>query len=220
MVWLNVKPRRRLGTENLVSGVRVYGEKLVSVSGREYRTWDPFRSKLAASILKGLEIIPFDDGTRVLYLGASTGTTASHVSDLIGESGILFGVEASHRVGREFLENVASKRNNTIPIIADARRPDLYNSIFQQVDTVYCDIAQPDQTRISIENCNAYLQDHGCLILIVKSRSIDVTKSPSVVFREEANKLQTAGFEIRQIMNLEPFDKDHALILAHLEEKH
>jgi len=212
--WVTIDNQQKLATENFVAGNKVYDEQFVSIVGIEYRVWDPFRSKLAAAITKGLGIMPIGEGSSVLYLGASTGTTISHVSDIIGKSGIVYGVEVSARVAREFIENVAEKRSNIIPIVGDARKPESYGVILSKVDVVYADIAQPDQTQITIQNCQAHLKKGGYLLMIVKSRSIDVTKEPREVFLEETRKLQDAGFTIKQVLKLEPFDKDHAIILA------
>lgn len=214
--WVTIDNQQKLATENFVAGNKVYDKRLVSINGIEYRVWDPFRSKLAAAITKGLELMPIGEGSSVLYLGASTGTTVSHVSDIIGKSGIVYGVEVSARVAREFIENVAEKRSNIIPIVADARKPESYGVILSKVDVVYADIAQPDQTQITIQNCQAHLKRGGYLLMVVKSRSIDVTKEPREVFLEESRKLQDAGFTIKQVLKLEPFDKDHAIILAHM----
>lgn len=214
--WITIENQQKLATENLVRGDRVYGEKLVSIDGAEYRLWDPFRSKLAAAIAKGLDFLPLGEGSSVLYLGASTGTTVSHVSDIIGDKGVIYGVEFSARVAREFIENVAQKRKNVISIVGDARKPEAYELILSKVDVAYADIAQPDQTQIAIGNCHMYLKKGGYLILIIKSRSIDVTKEPREVFLEEAGKLQDGGFTVNQVLKLEPFDKDHAIIVAQL----
>ena len=46
--------------------------------------WNPFRSKLAASVVGGIENIYMKPGSKVLYLGAASGTTVSHVADLVG----------------------------------------------------------------------------------------------------------------------------------------
>ena len=50
----------------------------------EYRVWNPFRSKLAAAILGGVDKIHIKPGSKVLYLGAASGTTVSHVADIVG----------------------------------------------------------------------------------------------------------------------------------------
>src|SRR6188472_2515706 len=212
--WITVNGEKQIATLNLIKGNNVYGEKLVKYNGDEYRIWDPFRSKLAGALKKGLKNLPIMNGTKVLYLGASTGTTVSHVSDIIGFNGIVFAVEPAIRVARELIENVASKRRNVVPIIEDARKPQSYISVFGKVDVLYCDIAQPDQTDIAIGNCHAYLKRKGAILIIIKSRSIDVTMEPKAVIAHEAKKLESQGFHIDQIIKLDPFDKDHGLIYA------
>ncbi len=152
-------------------------------------------------------------GDRVLYLGTSTGTTPSHVSDIVGAKGLVIGVESSARVGREFVEKVAKRRKNVIPFIADARSTEKFGAL-GRTDVVYCDIAQPDQTEIAIANCTSNLKPGGRLLLIVKARSIDVVRNPRDVFRAEQAKLEKAGFQVDRIVELSPFDKDHAIISA------
>ena len=210
--WISVNGEKSAATLNLVKGNNVYGEKLVRFEGEEYRLWDPFRSKLAAAMKKGLKTMPIKNGTKVLYLGASTGTTVSHISDIVGPSGVVFAVEPATRVARELIENVASKRKNVLPILEDARKPQSYFGVYGKVDVLYCDIAQPDQTEIAIANCEAFLKQGGHMLLVVKTRSIDVTKDPRSVVVQEANKLEKGNFSIEQIINLEPFDKDHGMI--------
>jgi fibrillarin-like pre-rRNA processing protein len=205
-----------LATQNLINGNSVYGEKIIKIDDIEYRLWDPFRSKLAGAILKGLKENPIKESSKVLYLGASTGTTVSHVSDIVGNKGIVFAVEPSVRVARELLENVCSKRDNIIPIIADARSYLKYMGYFGIADNIYCDIAQPDQTTIAIDNCKSYLKDNGDLLIVIKSRSIDVLEDPKIVASNEAKKLEENDFTILQTINLEPFEKDHYIIHAKL----
>ena len=206
------KGRTALLTKNLTPGKRVYNEDLVIRDGLEYRTWDPFRSKLAAAIIKGLRDDLIGEGKKVLYLGVSTGTTASHVSDLVGPTGLVVGVEFAPRVAREFVEHVARERKNVIPFVADARDPSKYS--VTRMDVVYCDIAQPDQTEIALDNCEKLLKKGGTLLLVVKARSIDVLKDPKHVFAEEELKLKKAGLKIHKVVELSPFEKDHALIFA------
>ena len=204
--------RVALLTKNLTPGKRVYNEELVMRQGAEYRTWDPFRSKLAAAMLKGLEPGVIQGGSKVLYLGASTGTTASHVSDLVGEKGLVVGVEFAPRVAREFVERVARERKNVIPFVADARDPSSY--AVAMVDVVYCDIAQPDQTEIAVLNCDRLLKEGGTLLLAVKAQSIDVLRKPEEIYEEERAKLEAGGFRIRGVYELSPFEKHHALVHA------
>ena len=213
--WFQVEGERKLATENLVPGNQVYNEKLLNVKGVEYRIWNPFRSKLAASVMNGLKDFPFNKKSDVLYLGVSTGTTISHISDIIGQDGIVFGIEHASRVARDFLDRVASHRKNIVPIIQDARKPEEFFSVYKKVDTVYVDIAQPDQTDIAIENCKLYLKSGGYLFLVIKTRSIDVTKDPKRVIKNEIKKLESL-FEIKQTIDLQPYDKDHAMVVATL----
>jgi fibrillarin-like pre-rRNA processing protein len=208
--------RRGAFTRNLVPGNRVYDEELLKIEGVEYRSWDPYRSKLAGAILKG-ELPPdvIKRGDKVLYLGASTGTTVSHVSDIVGREGLVVGVEMSARVGREFVENVAKARMNVIPFISDARQTERFRG-FGKMDVVYCDIAQRDQTEIAIANAREHLKEGGRLLLVIKARSIDQLKEPRLVFKEEERKLAEAGFIIDRLIDLRPFDKDHALASARM----
>ena len=211
--WIQIDGEEKLATVNLVPGNQVYNEKLVQHEGIECRIWNPFRSKLAAAIMNGLEDFPFTEKSDVLYLGVSTGTTISHISDMIGQSGIIFGIEHASSVARDFLDRVASHRKNIVPIIHDARKPEEFFSVYKKVDAVYVDIAQPDQTDIAIENCKLYLKSGGFLFLIIKTRSIDVVKDPKEVIKNEIKKLGTL-FQIKQTIDLHPYDKDHAMVIA------
>ena len=211
--WIQVDGEKKIATVNLVPGNQVYNEKLVQYEGVECRIWNPFRSKLAAAIINGLDDFPFVEKSDVLYLGVSTGTTISHISDIVGQNGTIFGIEHASRVARDFLDRVASHRKNIVPIIHDARKPEEFFSVYKKVDAVYVDIAQPDQTDIAIKNCKLYLKSGGYLFLVIKTRSIDVVKDPKGVIKDEMKKLD-ALFQIKQTIDLHPYDKDHAMVIA------
>jgi len=204
----------RLATRNLAVGKNVYGERLIHNKGVEYRVWDPFRSKLAAAILKGLETVPIQPCHKVLYLGAASGTTASHVSDILGENGYVYCVEFASRSIRELVNNVCVFRLNMAPILADARFPERYASLVGKVDDIYCDIAQPEQAKIMADNADLFLKSNGWTMLAIKASSIDVTKEPSEVYEQEIKILKSRGFKIQEIVHLEPYDKAHAMIIA------
>jgi fibrillarin-like pre-rRNA processing protein len=205
---------RKLGTKNLAVGSSVYGERLVKFKQIEYRLWDPYRSKLAAAILNGLETVPICPDQKVLYLGAASGTTASHVSDIVGEGGHVYCVEFASRSLRDLVNNVCAFRYNMSPILADARLPGSYSRMVQRVDSVYCDVAQPEQARVLADNADMFLADGGWVLLAIKAQSIDVTMEPSVVFRNEVAILEGRGFLIKQVVGLEPYDKAHAMVVA------
>ena len=206
---------RRLATKNLAAGKSVYGERLISFKGDEYRLWDPYRSKLAAAILKGLDIVPIYPNQKVLYLGAASGTTASHVSDIVGEGGQVYCVEFASRSLRELVNSVCVFRYNMLPMLADARLPESYSRMVGRVDSVYCDVAQPEQARLLADNADVFLAEGGGVMLAIKSQSIDVTKEPSVVYKKEIAVLEARGFHINAVVDLEPYDKAHAMVVAH-----
>ncbi|MEM2092981.1 MAG: fibrillarin-like rRNA/tRNA 2'-O-methyltransferase [Candidatus Bathyarchaeia archaeon] len=206
---------QRLATRNLTPGRSVYGEKLVRYEGVEYRVWDAFRSKLAAAIIKEVKVVPIKPEDHVLYLGAASGTTASHVSDIVGEKGTVYCVEFAPRAIRELVNNVCAHRLNMVPILEDARFPEKYSMFIRdKVDVIYCDIAQPEQARILADNADFYLKKPGWIMLAVKAQSIDVTKEPTEVYRQEVKVLENRGFKIEDVVHLEPYDKAHAMIVA------
>lgn len=205
---------RKLATLNLAQGHSVYGERLFKYQDSEYRVWDPYRSKLAAAILNGLDLVPIRKGDKALYLGAASGTTPSHVSDIVGNEGHVYCVEFSARSMRELVEKVAAFRSNISPILSDARLPEQYAMLVSQVDDIYCDIAQPEQARILADNADRFLKPEGWIMLAVKSQSIDVTKEPSEVYKQEVEILRSRGFHVMRLLQLEPYDKAHAMIVA------
>ena len=206
---------QRLATRNLSPGRTVYGERLIRFKKVEYRVWDAFRSKLAAAILKGVRTVPILPGSRVLYLGAASGTTPSHVSDIIGEDGHVYCVEFASRSIRELVNNVAAYRLNMSPFLEDARFPEKYAMFISgKVDCVYCDVAQPEQAKLLADNADVFLKPAGWVMLAVKAQSIDVTKDPAAIYKQEAKVLKKRGFNVEEIVRLEPYDKAHAMIVA------
>ncbi|CAH0718607.1 unnamed protein product, partial [Brenthis ino] len=206
-----------LVTKNLVPGSEVYGEKRISVENEgdkiEYRVWNPFRSKLAAAIMGGVDAIHMPPGSRVLYLGAASGTTVSHVSDIVGPEGLVYAVEFSHRSGRDLI-NVAKKRTNIIPIIEDARHPLKYRMLVGMVDTIFADVAQPDQARIVSLNAQHFLKNGGHFVISIKASCIDSTAQPEAVFAAEVKKLQADKLKPQEQLTLEPYERDHAVVVG------
>ena len=204
--------KKQLFTENLqeCKGIKIYGEKIIRNKNKELRSWIPYRSKLAAAILNGLEIEIKKD-YNVLYLGAATGTTVSHISD-ITRDGIIYAVESSP-VSMKKLITVCEKRPNIIPILNDAFHPDRYASIVPYVDLIYQDISQRNQAEIFFENIKKYLRENGTGIIMVKARSIDVAMKPKLVYEKVCNYLKENSLSIKQVFELEPYEKDHAVVV-------
>jgi len=210
---------RRLATLNLAVGKTVYGERLVKVGKREHRLWDPYRSKLAAAIYLGLKTTVVKPSNKVLYLGASTGTTASYISDIVGQSGAVYCIEFAERVIRELVSHVSTYRPNIIPLLADARCPETYRSLVEKVDLIYCDVAQPEQAKILVDNADLFLKKGGKGLLAIKARSIDVTKKPSAIFKQETQVLTRRNLIRIEALELEPYDRDHSLVVTEYNPK-
>lgn len=211
-----VKDKKHLATRNLDPGKVVYGEKLIPVEGVEYRTWDPRRSKLGAMVFKKFDI-SLKENSKVLYLGAASGTTVSHASDIVSE-GAVYAVEFAPRSMRDLI-GLASRRKNIFPIMADAGKPDSYAHIVEPVDLIFQDVAQPNQAEIASRNASRFLKKDGYLLLSIKARSIDTVANPKEVFKEEVKKLELAfepKFEILNAKDLMPFHEDHLGVLAKL----
>jgi fibrillarin-like pre-rRNA processing protein len=162
--------------------------------------------------MNGLRDLHIKNGSIVLYLGASTGTTISHISDIVGKSGFVYGIEFAERVLRSLLD-LAKDRKNIAAIKADARKMDEYAWV-EECDAVFCDIADPQETEIAVRNAKEFLKKGGQLMISIKSQSIDVTKKPKEVYEQERKKVENAGFRVVQLIDLEPYEAKHAMIVA------
>lgn len=203
--------RIQLLTKNLVPGKTVYTENLVKDGNVEYREWDVHKSKLAAAIIKGLSQLSLKQGDVVLYLGAASGTTASHISDIIGNEGFMFALDFAPRVVRQ-LVFVAESRKNIAPILADANQPDSYFHKITQADFLYQDIAQRNQAEIFLKNM-VFLKGGGFGVLCVKARSVDITKKPRQIFQMVRQQLEKE-LTIVDYRILDPFQKDHCMFVC------
>ncbi|KAJ5407165.1 Fibrillarin [Penicillium sp. CMV-2018d] len=210
-----------LVTKNLTPGTAVYGEKRISVEGpsaedgtvtkNEFRVWNPFRSKLAAGVLGGLDDIYMKPGSKVLYIGGASGTSVSHVADIVGPTGNVYAVEFSHRSGRDLI-GMATHRTNVIPIVEDARHPLRYRMLVPMVDVIFADVAQPDQARIVGLNAHMFLKAEGGVIVSIKANCIDSTAKPEVVFAKEVQKMREEKIKPKEQLTLEPFERDHCIV--------
>jgi len=210
-VFVDRGKRMQIATKALVPD-SVYGEKFIRDGGDLYRIWDCKKSKLGAAIAKGVSQIGIKPGSKVLYLGCASGTTASHVSDIVGYDGFVYGLDFAPRVMRNFMF-VVEKRKNMLPIFGDAKNPETYKKYIGDVDVVFQDVAQRDQVGIFLKNVEFYLKSGGFGLLTVKARSIDVSKHPEVVFREVKAILEKT-VTIVDYRSLEPFERDHAMFIV------
>jgi len=198
---------RDLYTVNADRGARVYGETLRVVGGVEYRQWDPFRSKLAAFLLRGPASDTFGSVGGVLYLGGGHGTTVSHLSDML-PSAAIFVVEKSPTAFAPLLA-LSRRRTNLLPLLADAQLPERYRADVGEVDFLYQDVAQRNQAGIFVENARACLAHGGRGLLMLKVRSVTQRGSAASVVAQARAELARAGLSVRSEVVLAPFSREH-----------
>ena len=228
--WIRINDSLKLTTKNLIRGNKFYNEKIVFSNDQEYRVWTPYRSKLAAAILNGIEILPIIKKSRVLYLGTSEVITPSHISDIIGTEGVVYVVEHSQENAKELIEKLVPKRDNIKPIIMDMAKPSQYEIIDGKVDVVYVDVEQSKEVEIALLNCKIHLRVGGYLLFMVKTRSVDEYQGKKFILNYKSELINTmeenkpenyatianlkVNFEIIQQINLADFFKDYSLVVA------
>ncbi len=204
--FIQQRNRKQLVTKNFTPGKSFFNERLFKDNNQEYREFNPGHSKLGSAIVKKISLIPINENDKVLYLGASHGYTPTYVSDIVREKGLVFCIDFAPRVVRDLLL-ICEERENMIPLLADANKPDLYKNRISQVDVIYQDIAQKNQVEILFKNLQ-FLKPKGYTLLAIKARSIDVTKNPQKIYKEVEDKLKEK-FRIIDKRELDPFQKDH-----------
>ena len=212
-VWIKGK---QIFVESPIKGDKSFTNNIIKSGRKEFREWNPYRSKAAAAIANGLRTFPIRKSIKILYLGISFGTTSSFFSDIIGNSGVIYGIEISERCMRE-LNQVAEKRKNIVPILADARKPQDYPWV-EPVDLIFQDVATNDQSEIVTRNALQFLKNDGYAMVAIKSRSIDVTKKPRHIYKQELEKLRNK-FSIVEKLELDPYEKDHLFIVMQLKDR-
>lgn len=200
-------------TKNLIPKQTVYGERLFKIKKIEYREWIPFRSKLCAAIKNGLKEFPIKRDSKILYLGVAEGTSASHLSDIVEENGLIFGVDVSERTMKKLL-HICESRENILPLLADASKPEEYADELKAIefDLLYQDVSQKNQVQIFKKNAARFLPKNAFGMLALKAKSISSTAEMQKIFQKAEEEL-AEDFEILQKINLKPFEKDHIFYL-------
>ena len=212
-VYDEKKRRRQIYTQNLTPNKTVYDEKIVKERGNEFREWNPYKSKLGSYIMQNnVNDIFIRPKSTILYLGVASGTTASHISDIIGNEGMIFGVDPAFRVMIDLMF-VANDRKNIAPIMADAYHPSQYEKLIPKtVDFIFQDVAQRNQAEIFMKNVDLFLKKGGFGMISVKAKSIDITERPKKIFKKIRSQLEEK-YTIVDYKSLEPFEKDHVMIV-------
>jgi len=109
------------------------------------------------------------------------------------------------------LLKLAEQRENIVPFLDNARKPENYEDMVPKVDVVFQDISQRDQPEIFIRNCEKFLKDDGTGLLAVKARSISSTRDEQEVFEEVREKIREV-FVIVDETELEPYEKEHLFL--------
>lgn len=206
---------REFYTKHAGDGRPAFGESVVSgPDGHAWRHFDPRRSKTAATLRSGglgEDLLAVLSGAPLLYLGAASGSSLSHLADIVAPEPA-FGVEVAARSFADLLDNLRGWPN-VFPVHADARRPERYAALVGRAGTIVQDVAAPDQVEILAANAGAFLPKGAPLLLFLKARSVDSTADPGEVFGATRERLPVAGFEVREQRSLEPFDRDHRAYL-------
>ncbi len=188
-----------------------FDERIIKTPKGMFREVDPSRSKLFASIAKGISQLGLKPGITMLYLGSSHGYTVSFLSELLPD-GKIFALDFAPRVMRDMVF-IAEDKKNIAPIFADAFNTDSFKQfVTEKVDVVFMDIAQRNQVEIFLKNCKEFLKDYGFGILALKARSVDVTRKPKEVFKEVRRDIEKV-YPVVDYKELAPFEKDHALFV-------
>lgn len=203
--------RRELWTEAVGDPPPVYGERWAEVSDRRVRQFEPGRSKLAAAIVRSWSGDLPAPGERWLYLGAASGTTASHVADLVGPEGRVYAVERSVRPFAKLLA-LAERWPNLRPILADARDPLAYASLVPPVDGLYADIAQADQLEIVRRNAELLGSGEGTRLLVALKTASMGRQRTAAGHRDVAEADLAEVATLAASVPLEPFHKAHFMV--------
>jgi len=203
--------RRELWTETVGDPPPVYGERWTDLEDRRLRVFEPARSKLAAAVVRGWAGDLPAPGERWLYLGAASGTTASHVADLVGPEGRVYAVERSVRPFARLLA-LSERWPNLCPILGDARDPQDYAALVPPAAGLYADIAQADQLEIVLHNAELLLRGDGARVLVaLKTASMGRHRS-ATGHRESAEGKLANEVALYPSVTLEPFHRGHFMV--------
>lgn len=189
-----------------LSGERGYKKIATLNSSRknEYRIWKPYRSKLAAAILSGMEIFPILKKSKILYFDTFMENTINHISDIIGEDGKIF-VPKNNETSN-FLEKIKSNGTN-ISLINDINK-----STIDNVDVLYVDALNQNYLDFVL-NSKIHLKNGGYLMLTIETEDIFENRNSNEQQKDGYKKIKSL-FRIIQEINLIPFFKGQVMLIA------
>ena len=218
--WGVKKEGKSIWTRNANKGVSVKGERRKRTGKIEWRRWDPYKSKVAAALLKTngdpSQILP-DPGSVCLYLGASSGTTVSHIHDHVcgaenHHNGQLMAIEISPRMMRD-LQTLAEQRKGLIPVLTDARDVNGYATMMRgKAQWIHQDLSIADQAQNFISIAEKILSKGGTGILSLKAateRSIEGEDESR--FARAESLLRQSSLDFIERIDIEQYQKQHAV---------
>jgi len=226
---IQIGNEEQLATKNMVKGTKTRKEKIVIVNNEEFLEWNPYKSKLAAAIRSGLQILPIIKNSKVVCINLPEESTMLHISNIVGCGGSVFVINVNKNK-KSFLNKLVDTHKNIIPIYDTIDELSFSSSITGKVDALYVDIPESEQIETIVEKYGSLLKNEGFLMLIAKKDDDAVLENDLVGWmaeqragfdkiREITTKLKSQ-FEIIQEINLgvnyvmEPYHKLHAFILA------
>ena len=226
---IQIGNEEQLATKNMVKGTKTRKEKIVIVNNEEFLEWNPYKSKLAAAIRNGLQILPIIKNSKVVCINLPEESTILHISNIVGSGGSVFVIDVNKNK-KSFLNKLVDTHENIIPIYDTIDELSFSSSITGKVDALYVDITEAEQIKQIVDKCELLLKNEGFLMLVAKKDGDAILENDIVGWMAEQraglNKIREitaklkSQFEIIQEINLginyamEPYHKLHAFILA------
>ena len=226
---IQIGNEEQLATKNMVKGVKTRKEKIVIVNDEEFLEWNPYKSKLAAAIRSGLQILPIIKNSKVVCINPLEESTILHISNIVGSGGSVFVIDVNKNK-KSFLNKLVDTHENIIPIYDTIDELSFSSSITGKVDALYVDITEAEQIKQIVDKCELLLKNEGFLMLVAKKDGDAILENDIVGWMAEQraglNKIREmtaklkSQFEIIQEINLginyetEPYHRLHAFILA------
>jgi fibrillarin-like rRNA methylase len=226
---IQIGNEEQLATKNMVKGTKTHKEKIVIVNDEEFLEWSSYKSKLAAAIRSGLQILPIIKNSKVVCINLLEESTILHISNIVDSGGSVFVIDVNKNK-KSFLNKLVDTHKNIIPIYDAADELSFSSSMTGKVDALYVDIPESEQIEQIVEKYGSLLKNEGFLMLIAKKDDDAILENDLVGWMAEQraglNKIREitaklkSQFEIIQEINLginyamEPYHKLHAFILA------
>ena len=231
---IQIGDKEQLATKNIVEGTKTHKEKIVIVNDEEFLEWNPYKSKLAAAIRNGLQILPIIKNSKVVCINPLEESTILHISNIVGSEGSVFVIDVDKNK-KSFLNKLVNTHKNIIPIYDTVDELSFSSSITGKVDALYVDIPESEQIETIVEKYGSLLKNEGFLMLIAKKDDNAIIENDIAGWmaeqraglnkiREITTKLKSQ-FEIIQEINLginyatKPYHKFYTFILAQFLNK-